>query len=80
MNTRRQIDTKYRAARDRRKEAIEFFHNQQANVNMPLVARNVAGYIARGLEAIYRSCYLTGDDKDFLFKAFIQRAKKHGHV
>jgi hypothetical protein len=80
MNTRRTIDVTYRMARDRRKEAIGFFLTQEANANMPLAARSVAGSIARGLTALYNACMLTGDDKDTLFRELIQRAKKYGHV
>lgn len=62
MNTRRTIDMTYRMARDRRKEAITFFRDQEANPNMPFAARNIAGRIARGLEAIYRYHAWNGDE------------------
>jgi hypothetical protein len=80
MSTIRLLSPQYRMARERRKEAIGFFRTQEANVNMPLAARNAAGSIARGLEALYSACMLTGDDKDQLFRELIQRAKKYGHV
>jgi hypothetical protein len=78
MNTRRTIDVTYRMARDRRKEAIGFFQTQEANVNMPLAARNVAGYMARGLQIIYRASFLTGGEKDWMFRMLIQKAKLFG--
>lgn len=80
MNTRRTIDVTYRMARERRQEAITFFRNVEQNAELPFQVRNVAGAIARGLTAIYKAHFWTGDDKDALFKAFIKQAQARGVI
>lgn len=78
MSTSRLLNPKSKVARDRRREAIGFFRTQERDVNMPFAARHVAGYLARGLEAIQATGTMSGPEKDRAFKWFIQRTRKHG--
>jgi len=78
VSTIRLLSPQYRAAREKRRDAIGFFRRQEQSPDMPHGARNVAGVIARALELIYRHSALTGGEKEWMFRRIIQNASKYG--